>query len=119
MMIKDGEREIARYQITIDPSKKPVTIDLLDEQKKDNMLGIYALDWDSLKICYRLDGKGGRPTEFMSPENSRTRVVFLMREVDAAELEKYYPTRPETSWKYEVLTGGVATYPITGRRGLR
>ena len=54
----------------IDPTAKPKTIESTATSgpyKDQELLGIYELDGDTLKICYALPGKD-RPTEFKSKE---------------------------------------------------
>jgi len=65
---KMGERVFMRAKITIDPSKKPKTIDyeMIDNfTKGKKQLGIYEVDGDRFKSCF---GKpdGERPTDFTS-----------------------------------------------------
>ena len=61
-----GDRTYFKAKITLDPSKKPKTIDyqmLEGPSKGKQQLGIYELDGDSFKSCF---GKPGdeRPTDF-------------------------------------------------------
>jgi uncharacterized protein (TIGR03067 family) len=56
----------------VDSSKKPKTIDIMDESGKANAqtkLGIYELDGDKYKYCLAAAGKP-RPKEFASPIGS-------------------------------------------------
>jgi uncharacterized protein (TIGR03067 family) len=68
-----------KAKITIDPSKKPKTIDYLMTDgftKGKRQLGIYEVDGDSFKSCF---GKPGaeRPTDFTSqPGDARTLSVW-------------------------------------------
>ncbi len=60
----------ARY--TIDPTKKPKTIDYVmieGPTKGKKHLGIYELDGDTVKFCFAAPG-ADRPTEFSSKEGS-------------------------------------------------
>ena len=75
-----------KAKITIDPSKKPKTIDYQMTDgftKGKTQLGIYEVDGDTFKSCF---GKPGteRPTEFTSkPGDGRTLSVWK-REKQAA-----------------------------------
>jgi len=74
-----GARTFLKAKITIDPSKKPKTIDyeMLDGfTKGKKQLGIYEVDGDRFKSCF---GKpdGERPTEFATkPGDGRTLSVW-------------------------------------------
>jgi uncharacterized protein (TIGR03067 family) len=76
---KDGETTVmiggrlfmkARY--TIDPGKKPKTIDYTmtdGPTKGKTQLGIYELDGDTVKFCFAAPGKE-RPQDFTTKEGS-------------------------------------------------
>jgi uncharacterized protein (TIGR03067 family) len=66
--------------ITIDPKKKPATIDIKSETYKVTLLCIYELDKDSLKICFPIDAKEKRPTKFGSTKDDDTGLLVLERE---------------------------------------
>ncbi len=67
-----------KARITIDPSKKPKTIDydVIDGPTKGKRhLGIYELDGDTFKSCFGAPG-AERPTDFTSkPGDGRTSTV--------------------------------------------
>jgi uncharacterized protein (TIGR03067 family) len=73
---KDDQTQ-ARGTFTIDPTKKPKTIDFkieesISEQAKGKMsLGIYELDGDNLKVCRDWPGEGARPTELSAAAQSK------------------------------------------------
>jgi uncharacterized protein (TIGR03067 family) len=77
----DG-KDISKGTSTIDPTKKPKTIDIKATEGTSagkTTLGIYEIDKDSRKVCY---GKpdGERPTEFSSKPGSGHTFVTLKRE---------------------------------------
>jgi uncharacterized protein (TIGR03067 family) len=77
LTLKDGNRD-EPTTITIDPGKKPATIDLKVNEKL-TIQGIYELDKDALKICFGLEGSK-RPAEFASTGQSKTGLLILQRE---------------------------------------
>jgi len=61
-----------KAKFTIDPTKKPRTIDYLfidGPTKGKTQLGIYELDGDTVKFCFAAPGKD-RPAEFTTKEGS-------------------------------------------------
>jgi uncharacterized protein (TIGR03067 family) len=65
--IKDDEYRIHdfRLRLTIDPTKKPKTIDMDGKDgngKPLSMIGIYRLEGDTLQICLAKPGTKERPT---------------------------------------------------------
>ena len=71
-MIRVGDKTVAGGVFTIDPTKTPKQIDILDETGTKNdktKLGIYELDGDTYKFCLAPAGKP-RPTEFTSQAGS-------------------------------------------------
>jgi uncharacterized protein (TIGR03067 family) len=65
-----GDQVFLKAKITIDPSKKPKTIDYdMTEgfSKGKKQLGIYELNGDTFKACFNSAG-AERPTEFKSGE---------------------------------------------------
>ena len=66
--IKVGDKSVASGEFTIDETKTPKEIDIMDETGKRNdktKLGIYELAGDKYKYCLAPAGKP-RPTEFTS-----------------------------------------------------
>ena len=76
----DGKRdEVSRF--TLDPSKKPATIDIRPEDGKDksgSLPGIYKFEKGQLVLCFAQDGKA-RPTEFASTQETDTTLAVLER----------------------------------------
>src|SRR4051812_24815847 len=60
----------------IDATKKPRQIEIMAEDK--TLEGIYELDGDNLKLC--VSEGGSRPSEFKSPEGSKTMLLVLKRQ---------------------------------------
>jgi uncharacterized protein (TIGR03067 family) len=86
---KDGETTITfgdqvyfKAKYTIDPSRKPKTIDYMMTEgptKGKTHLGIYELDGDTVKFCFAAPGKG-RPTDFTAKDGSERTVSVWKRE---------------------------------------
>jgi uncharacterized protein (TIGR03067 family) len=77
----DG-KEVAKGTSTIDPTKKPKTIDLTTSEGDaagKTALGIYEIDKDSRKVCIAKPEEE-RPTEFSSKAGSGHILVTFKRE---------------------------------------
>jgi uncharacterized protein (TIGR03067 family) len=73
-----GENNNEEFAFSIDPNKKPKTIDMISSHKEVGTLqGIYTLDGDKLKICYGRKEKD-RPGEFVTARGDR-RVFMVLR----------------------------------------
>jgi uncharacterized protein (TIGR03067 family) len=75
-------KEVGKGTSTIDPTKKPKTIDLTPtegEGKGKPYLGIYELGEKARKLCFAPPGKQ-RPTEFSSTPGSEIILVTFERE---------------------------------------
>lgn len=75
-------REISKGTSTIDPTKKPKTLDFTPtegEGKGKEYLGIYELGEKTRKMCFAPAGKE-RPTEFSSMPGSEHILVMFERE---------------------------------------
>ena len=80
--LRSEDQEINKGTTTIDPTKKPKTIDMTltdGEGKGDKFLGIYELGETTRRLCIAAAGKD-RPTEFSSPPGSEQILVSLERE---------------------------------------
>ena len=67
-----GGRVFMKAKFTIDPTKKPKTIDYAmtaGPTKGKKQLGIYELAGDRIKFCFAAPGKA-RPTDFSTKEGS-------------------------------------------------
>jgi len=80
--LRDEDKEISKGASTIDPTKKPKTIDFtptVGEDKGNLHLGIYELGEKARKLCFARPGKD-RPTEFASKPGSEHILVTFERE---------------------------------------
>ena len=78
LTLNDGTRDVV-VKFKLDPAKKPKTIDMTAEKaKQEQVLGIYELKDDDLKLCFAKGG-GERPTEFISKAGTNQTVIVLKR----------------------------------------
>ena len=80
--LRSEGNEISKGTSTIDPTKKPKTIDIVPTEGEGNgkqHLGIYELGEKTRKLCFAPPGKA-RPTEFSSTLGSEHILVTLERE---------------------------------------
>jgi uncharacterized protein (TIGR03067 family) len=118
-IIRDRGTEKSKGTSTIDPTKKPKTIDITPSggQDKDmTYLGIYELGENSRKVCIAPPGRG-RPKDFTStPGNERILVTFERVKDKEAKLRKQtftYKTVPQCAIKADVYQGtGSAPHPV-------
>ena len=77
-----GGQDTFRGTLKLDPTKKPKALDatFVDDDGKDKgkAQGIYELDGDRLRICWREGDK--RPAEFASKPGSGARLIVLKRQ---------------------------------------
>ena len=81
-----GEQYFMKAKFTIDPSKKPRTIDYQMTEgfnKGKKQLGIYELDGDRFKSCFSAPG-AERPKDFASEPGSQRTLSVWKREKAAA-----------------------------------
>jgi uncharacterized protein (TIGR03067 family) len=65
-MEKGGKKGDSETTFKIDATKKPKHLDLIFKDKDGNpstIRGIYDLDGDNLKVCYRIQLTGGKKTD--------------------------------------------------------
>jgi uncharacterized protein (TIGR03067 family) len=80
--LRSEGNEIGKGTSTIDPTKKPKTIDFTATEATgvtNQYLGIYELGKESRRLCFAQPGKE-RPTEFASPPGSEIILVTFERE---------------------------------------
>jgi uncharacterized protein (TIGR03067 family) len=85
-----GDQVFLKAKITIDPSKKPKTIDYdMTEgfSKGKKQLGIYELKGDTFKACFNSAG-AERPTEFKAGEGLTLSEWKRQKSTAAAESDK-------------------------------
>lgn len=86
-----GGQLVLKARITIDPSRRPKTIDydVIDGPTKGKKhLGIYELDGDVFKSCFGAPG-AGRPTSFVSKQGDKqTSTVWKRAKAAAAPQQK-------------------------------
>ena len=88
LVVADGKYTVTvgkvldRGTITLDPSKKPMTLDIAGTEgpnKGKTILAIYEKTDDTLRICYDLSGKA-RPTKFETMKDTQLFLVTYARE---------------------------------------
>ncbi len=83
-----GGQVFLKAKITLDPSKKPKTIDyrmLEGFTKGKTQLGIYELDGDTFRSCFSAPGDP-RPTDFTTKAGDR-RTLSVWKRVKATTSE--------------------------------
>ena len=75
MALKASGMEVKSWKFTVDPSRKPKTMDWLMGEEKAPVPAIYSLEGDDLRICFALLPKKGQKTEFKltRPESFETK----------------------------------------------
>jgi uncharacterized protein (TIGR03067 family) len=85
--LRGEERIGASYNVKLDPSKKPMWLDLVrDGTAEPTMVGIVSIEGDTVQFCYgsgvrQPDGRISRqrPTAFASDENGYQMMMTLRR----------------------------------------
>jgi RNA polymerase sigma factor (sigma-70 family) len=78
MTLSIGERE-TNFSYTLDSSKKPKQIELLNIERNEKAAGIYALEGDNLKLCVANSPNEPRPTEFATKAGVNHILLVLKR----------------------------------------
>jgi uncharacterized protein (TIGR03067 family) len=76
-------KKVARIKLVIDPSTMPRVIDMKiveGEFKGTTLEGIYEIEDDGLKICFRNDETKNRPNDFSTKQDSNLVLFVLKRE---------------------------------------
>jgi uncharacterized protein (TIGR03067 family) len=61
---------------TLDPTKEPKWMDVLDAVRKTPQKGIYELKGDKLRAVVQADPKGDRPTEFSTKKKGEVMFTY-------------------------------------------
>ena len=75
LSIHFGDTMVFEGTMSVDPTKKPKSMDTVSKDKKMTGLAIYELDGDTFKIC--VGNKGERPKEFTGKKDSGWCVIRL------------------------------------------
>ena len=78
LSIHFGDKMVFEGTMTVDPTKKPKTMDTVMTADKTKGVAIYELDGDSFKIC--VGNKGERPKEFTGKKDSGCSLYVYKRE---------------------------------------
>jgi uncharacterized protein (TIGR03067 family) len=75
-----GKQKMETNRVTLDPTRTPGTIEMKlvgGSKGSPRVTGIYALEGDTLKVCYDLTGRG-YPGEFSAPRGA-SRIAYVFR----------------------------------------
>ncbi|SRR6266536_3541342 len=73
-----GEKILAKGEYTIDPTKKPMTMDISSDNGP-TALAIFELSKDEYRLCMAVPGSAERPTKFASEKGSGHALVTYKR----------------------------------------
>jgi uncharacterized protein (TIGR03067 family) len=93
---EEGELQGGLY---LDPTARPKTIDLAMNQA--TLEGIYALDGDTLRLCYGVGGASARPWEFVTKRGRPWALLVLKRQKEFGTAVKV--PRPDGSLTFPTL----------------
>ena len=92
----------------LDPTRKPKTYDLATSTK--TIEGIYALDGDTLRLCYDLVPEAKRPARFVTEKGSQ-QVLIVLKRTHGPEV---FPFRlPDGTRTFPTFTDNAMTTPPT------
>jgi uncharacterized protein (TIGR03067 family) len=80
--VRRGGKLINAATVTLDPTKKPKTIDVAftgGERKGTTALGVYEIEGDTFRVCIARPGDG-RPADFSAKAGSGCILVVYQRE---------------------------------------
>lgn len=72
----DGREDVDKSGYVTRPKASPAELDFVFGPKTEPIQGIYKVEGDTLTICYRRSGAGGRPTEFKHVGNDIALCVY-------------------------------------------
>jgi uncharacterized protein (TIGR03067 family) len=81
VLLLEIENKTERIVFKLDASKKPKQIGFQQGGRDSNSFtpGIYELDGDTLKICWKTSEQEGRPTDFKPDTKNKWSMVVLKR----------------------------------------
>jgi uncharacterized protein (TIGR03067 family) len=84
LLINQGDEGKKTAVFKLNAAAKPKTIDLVEEEGKKTVQGIYEFDGDTLKLCLAEAGSGAaRPTVFATKAGTRHALFVLKRDLGA------------------------------------
>jgi uncharacterized protein (TIGR03067 family) len=77
--VDSGHRDgngCGRSNVTLDPTKEPKQMDVLDAVRKTPRKGICELTGDKLRAVFQPNGTGERPTEFATKKKGEVMITY-------------------------------------------